>query len=125
MFRQERYKAAREHWASSVHLEADLFDSPLQEATHLLRELAISLEGAKDDKRLRVVEQVLHLLSQPDVNGTQLNAETAAKINDASMREWLHLDIVSTDLSESTAAKLAKLESEMAPDVPKVVKQIT
>lgn len=89
-FRQLRYRRARRRWnvGTVEEQQPDLFDSPLQEAAHLLRELAISLEAAKDKKRLTVVERVLELVHQPNLDTASVN-EAAWLSADAQMREYL------------------------------------
>ena len=92
-FRRERYAKARRRWSVPANqmLQPDVYESPLQEATHLMRELAISLEAAKDDKRLGVARRVIALLQDPNILGHKLRDNiTAEHLNaDATIREWL------------------------------------
>jgi len=92
-FRRERYAKARRRWSVPANqmLQPDVYESPLQEATHLMRELAISLEAAKDDKRLGVARRVIALLQEPNILGHKLRDNiTAEHLNaDAAIREWL------------------------------------
>lgn len=93
-FRQRRYRTARKRWAADGGAQRHIYDSPLQEASLLLRELAISLEAAKDTKRLAVVCRVITLLQEPNLYEAKVAVALHRKLDshalaDATLREWL------------------------------------
>lgn len=93
-FRRKRYEKARRRWSLATVVQPNIYDSPLQEASHLMRELAISLEAAKDEKRLAVAKRVIVLLQDPNILGHKLgNVLTEDHLNaegiGSSIKEWL------------------------------------
>ena len=88
-FRTQRYEKARRRW-SVGSVQADVFESPLQEAKYLLKELAISLEASNDGKRLEVTKKIIGLLNQPNLHEVRVRGEAAQVVNaDANLRLWL------------------------------------
>ena len=114
-FRQQRYTEARRRW-SAGSIKGEFYESPLSEAQYLLKELAISLEAKKDEKRLAVCAKVITLLSHPNLHEVRLKGDAADMLtSDAVMREWLGGPtaedsegpvLVSRNKSEPSAAKL-------------------
>lgn len=81
-----RRKTGNPRW-TETHPES-IFDSKLQQALHLLRELATSLE--RDKERLRVVEKVMVLLHDRDLHtGDSGLAEAGVIKEDMLLQEWL------------------------------------
>ena len=112
-FSRRRYKVAAKRWGGGKETaRVTMTDSPLQEANKLLTELAISLEGAKDKKRVAVVRQVIELLRSPNLNGVAFN-DSGVGATDAVMREWLG----AVRYKQEERKKLSNLASPRLPPI--------